>query len=163
MPSFADDTNRVSFLELDVYMRNVLLRDTDVMSMAHGLEVRVPFLDHEVVEVVAAMPGGAKLQRGLAKPLLAGAMRDLLPSDVAGRDKRGFELPFAVWLRGTLHDHVRDCLLDPTFGGPVSDVLDHSVMPDVWSRFEGGKGHWTRPWALYALKAWSDEHLSCTG
>src|SRR5205823_851520 len=55
-----DEVNAVSYLELTQYMRNVLLRDADVMSMAHSLEVRVPFLDHELVELVAGLPGGYK-------------------------------------------------------------------------------------------------------
>src|SRR5581483_8412315 len=65
-----DDVNRVSYLELRNYMLNTLLRDTDCMSMAHGLEIRVPLLDHKLVEFLFALPASLKMQRGLAKHLL---------------------------------------------------------------------------------------------
>jgi asparagine synthase (glutamine-hydrolysing) len=154
-----DHTNRVSYLELNHYLRNVLLRDTDVMSMAHSLEVRVPFLDHELVELVAGLPGALKTQGSAPKPLLVEAVADLLPADVAQRPKMGFTLPFTVWLRGVLRDRVESALLDPGFGGPVGDLLDHATVREVWYRFLDGKAEWIRPWSLYAIKVWGETKL----
>ena len=146
----------VSRLELEVYMRNVLLRDTDVMSMAHSLEVRVPFLDHRVVEFVAALPAELKERRGeTPKPLLLGALGDLLPREIVHRPKMGFTLPFAAWLRGALRDEVRDVLLDPAAGGQAGELLGPAAVSGVWSRFEAGKAEWVRPWSLYVLKKWA--------
>src|SRR6185437_6947525 len=88
-----DDVNRVSYLELRNYMLNTLLRDTDCMSMAHGLEIRVPLLDHKLVEFLFALPASLKMQRGLGKHLLVNAVKDLLPPAVVHRPKRGFTLP----------------------------------------------------------------------
>ncbi len=151
-----DHTNRVSYLELDRYLRNVLLRDTDVMSMAHGLEVRVPFLDHELVELVAGLPGELKTRGTTPKSLLVEAVADLLPAEIARRPKRGFTLPLAVWLRGVLRGRLEAALLDPGFGGPVADLLDHTAVAEVWDRFLEGRAEWIRPWSIYALKVWAE-------
>ena len=83
-------------------MRDVLLRDADVMSMAHGLEVRVPLLDQDVVELVARLPGEFKLDAHRDKGLLVDAIGDVLPPAVTRRPKMGFTLPFQAWLRGPL-------------------------------------------------------------
>lgn len=96
----ARDVNDISRRELAGYMRNQLLRDADVMSMAHGLEVRVPLLDQELVEQVARLPGDFKTDGRRLKPLLVDAVRDLLPDAVVERPKAGFTLPFETWLRG---------------------------------------------------------------
>jgi asparagine synthase (glutamine-hydrolysing) len=154
-----DELNEVSRLELAVYMRNVLLRDSDVMSMAHSLEIRVPFLDHHVVEEVAALGGRWKTSRNSPKPLLVDALADLLPHEVVHRKKMGFTLPFADWLRGTLRDRVGSVLIDPEYGGQVADGLDPRAVQDVWERFVAGETQWQRPWALYVLKAWGERHL----
>src|SRR5207302_7039764 len=80
--------------ELRTYTLNQLLRDTDVMSMAHSLEVRVPLLDHCLVEAVLGLPGEAHGKSPFPKPLLATALRDLLPGTISERrDKQGFVFP----------------------------------------------------------------------
>jgi asparagine synthase (glutamine-hydrolysing) len=154
-----NELNELSRLELTVYMRNVLLRDSDVMSMAHGLEIRVPFLDHHVVEAAAAMSGRWKTPRRTPKPLLVDAVADLLPREVVHRKKMGFILPFADWLRGTLRNRVESVLLDHDYGGQVASSLDHQAVADVWRRFLAGETQWHRPWALYTLKSWGERHL----
>jgi asparagine synthase (glutamine-hydrolysing) len=162
--SWADPANQTSFLELDQYMRNILLRDTDVMSMAHGLEVRVPFLDHELVGFVAGLPGAQKVHGPTPKPLLVEALRDLLPAEVVNRRKMGFVLPFGHWLRGALRERIESALLDPGFGGPLTGLLDHAAVAEIWRRFLDGRTEWVRPWSIYALKAWTEELGSrCSG
>jgi asparagine synthase (glutamine-hydrolysing) len=155
-----DQINELSRLELEVFMRNVLLRDSDVMSMAHGLEIRVPLLDHHVVEAVAAMSGHWKTSRQGPKPLLVDALADLLPHEVVHRRKMGFTFPFEEWLRGTLRDRVESVLADRDYGGQVADNLDGQVVAEVWRRFLAGETQWHRPWALYVLKAWGERHAA---
>ncbi|MGH9551928.1 MAG: asparagine synthase (glutamine-hydrolyzing), partial [Terriglobales bacterium] len=70
-----DPTNRVSYLEARCYMLNTLLRDSDVMSMAHGLELRVPLIDHQLADKLMALPGAWKLDGNVPKPLLVGALK----------------------------------------------------------------------------------------
>jgi asparagine synthase (glutamine-hydrolysing) len=155
-----DDFNRVSYYETHHYLRNVLLRDTDGMSMAHGLEVREPLLDHRLVEFATSLDGPTKRGRGShLKPLLAAAVMDDLPAAITGRrEKMGFVLPFARWLGRELRAEVEATLLDPRRGGAIADVLDPAAVAGVWRRFQRGEAAWVRPWALYVLKEWGERH-----
>ncbi len=154
-----DAVNGTSYLELTHYMRDVLLHDTDVMSMAHGLEVRVPFLDHKLVEFCAGLPGKLKQERATPKPLLTEAVLDLLPDGARRRKKMGFTLPFSVWLRGPLRHEVESVLHDRHVGGQIAEAIDHDLIARVWGRFLDGKAEWVRPWSLYVLKMWGERHL----
>lgn len=139
-----------TLLDLAGYTRDVLLRDTDCMSMAHGLEVRVPYLDHVLVEFVLRLPTEVRAAPG--KGLLAETARDLLPPVVPARHKRGFVLPFDRWLRGPLRHEVA-----ATFSAPphaVAMLLDQTEMMRLWRRFFGGGTSWHGVWALYALCRW---------
>lgn len=91
----ADPRDQVSACELSRYMRNQLLKDSDVMSMAHGLELRVPFVDRMLFERVAAVPADTRLQSG--KRLLTQAVPEV-PEWVANAPKRGFLFPYQKWL-----------------------------------------------------------------
>ncbi len=108
-----DPINAHSLLELSLYLANMLLRDTDQMSMAHALEVREPLLDHVLVETVAALPGSLKLtaRRGL-KALLLEALPAPLPRRMLDRPKMGFVFPWEDWLRGRLKPYLADILAD---------------------------------------------------
>jgi asparagine synthase (glutamine-hydrolysing) len=88
-----------SYLDLSFYMHNQLLRDTDFMSMKHSVEVRVPFLDHKLVEYVSSLPISLKLGGNKPKSLLIEAVEGLLPKEVWERKKMGFTFPFAEWLK----------------------------------------------------------------
>ena len=94
-----DPINRVSYLEARCYMLNTLLRDSDVMSMAHGLELRVPLIDHPLADKLMALPGTWKLDGNMPKPLLVGALKGALPDEIVHRKKQGFTLPWERWLR----------------------------------------------------------------
>lgn len=154
-----DRVNAVSLMELSSYMRNVLLRDSDVMSMAHSLEIRVPFLDHVLVEFVASLPGASKMRSSRAKPLLVDALEGLLPREIIRRKKMGFTMPFSHWMRGGLRDTVEMTLLDRDLGGQVAVALDHRVVKAVWHDFLEGRTSWSRPWALYVAKTWGERNL----
>src|SRR5258706_12543520 len=92
----------VSWLEMRCYMASTLLRDTDSVSMARSLEVRVPLLDTPLVEFVGALPDAARRREGTAKALLNEAIGDLLPQEILTQKKRTFTLPWEQWLRGPL-------------------------------------------------------------
>ena len=101
-----DPFNQVSLFELSAYLRHMLLRDADVFSMAHGLEVRVPLLDHRLVELVAQMPGSFKQRDARPKPLLLDAVGPRLPALAWARGKQGFTFPWDGWLRGPLRQRA---------------------------------------------------------
>ena len=94
-----DGVAQLSRLELRGYMANTLLRDTDAVTMHHGLELRVPFLDNDLVDLLLRLPSAYKVIPGRTKPLLLDAMASLLPVVIQQAPKRGFELPLASWLK----------------------------------------------------------------
>ncbi len=153
----ADDIfNQISYLETVHYLQNMLLRDTDMMSMAHPLEVRVPFMDHRLVEMMFQIPG--KEKTGVAKSLLINSMKSLLPEPVWRRKKMGFTFPFEVWMRGALRPEMESVLLSKT--KLLDGLVSQKAVENVWNDFLSGKSSWSRPWALYVLKAWVDKNLS---
>ncbi len=152
-----DAISQVSYLEMNCYMLNTLLRDTDGMSMAHGLEVRVPLLDHKVAEKLFAMPGAWRVSQSSPKPLLVGATRGRLPASIVQRGKRGFTLPFEHWLRGELRTEVEN-VLQSAESSPLAEVLDNRSVSEVWRDFLAGETSWSRPWSLYVLMLWCGAH-----
>lgn len=146
----------ISYLELRTYMLNTLLRDTDSVSMRHSLEVRVPFLDHRLVEFIAALPDSAK-KGGTPKALLAESVRDLVPVEALNHAKRTFTLPWEHWLRGELGAEVASRLsaLTPS----LALVLDGEMAKTVWRQFLRGRTNWARPWSLFVLNEWVRKHI----
>jgi asparagine synthase (glutamine-hydrolysing) len=139
----------VSRAELLTYTHHQLLRDTDVMSMAHSLEVRVPLLDHRLVEGVLGLPEAARRDGGPAKGLLRRAVADLLPAAVRDRrDKQGFVFPFDAWLRGPLRRTCRE------WQAGLTGLLRPEAVARVQDAYEAGRLHWSRAWALAALQGW---------
>jgi len=142
--------DRVSALELQRYMPNQLLRDTDVFSMAHSIEVRVPFLDHILVQYVASLSASMKL--GTRKRLLRQAMQDVLPSNITSSRKQGFALPWRPWLEGPLGNEIQARLREAY--PQVDDVINPTEVERIWQRFRQGKASWSQVWTLTILVLW---------
>jgi asparagine synthase (glutamine-hydrolysing) len=154
-----DPVNRVSYLEARCYMLNTLLRDSDFMSMAHGLEVRVPLIDHRLARYILALPGSWKLDSRTPKPLLVRALGGQLPDQIVHRPKRGFTLPFEHWLRDALRPVVEETLRN--IGDSVlGTFINQRAARGVWQDFLEGRTSWSRPWSLYVLQRWCQQHLS---
>ena len=141
----------ISRAELRTYTHHQLLRDTDVMSMAHSLEVRVPLLDVELVEAVLRLPTALKVNGLLGpKPLLNRAVGEQLPDVVRQRrDKQGFTFPLDPWLQGPLRAQARSIVDSLQSKG----WLRGAAIQQVFEDYEAGKVHWSRLWALVALGA----------
>ena len=152
-----DSVNRVSYLESRCYMRNTLLRDADFMSMAHGLELRVPFLDRALVEACFRIPGANKLRGRLPKALLLRSLGVELPAEIVQRPKRGFTLPFERWLRGEMRAVVEQSL---TRENSAASVLNRAAVCAVWRRFLARETTWSRPWSLFVLEEWCRRNLT---
>jgi asparagine synthase (glutamine-hydrolysing) len=142
-----DDYARVSWAELTGYMRRMLLRDADQMSMAVSLELRVPFLDHELVEYVLGLPEAAKKRYPGPKGLLVEACRDLLPPSVYRRPKAGFILPMKVWMLGPLASFVAEGLRETV----SRRLLPQALVNEINAAFQRGRLHWTRVWSIVVL------------
>jgi asparagine synthase (glutamine-hydrolysing) len=152
-----DAFTAISWMETRSYLVNTLLRDTDSMSMAHSLEVRVPFLDHPLVEFVNALPEKQKQYNGTQKVLLVDALEDLLPPEVVHQPKRGFTFPWANWLRGPLKESVANGLSE--LSPALQDALDQEKTGAVWTSYLNGHTSWSRPWSIYVLNEWTKRHL----
>jgi asparagine synthase (glutamine-hydrolysing) len=172
-PCAHDLIARVSRLDLKGYMAHRLLRDMDAMSMAHSLEVRVPLIDHRLVEFAYALPGSYKYQpRGTAPPggereasyrqmgakrILIESVRDLLPVGYEDRPKTGFHLPMASWMKGALRPAVEDLL------GKASvqrrGLFRPETVAGLLAGFHRGAVPWHQVWALAALELWQRQVL----
>ena len=144
--------SKISRAELKLYTHNQLLRDTDIMSMAHSLEVRVPFLDVRLVEMLLRLPAAIKNHQPekhhTPKPLLVQALQGILPTAVKQRqDKKGFTFPFALWLEKHLQEETQNRLqLVKTQGW-----LNAKAVDELYLAYQAGHVHWSRIWALVAL------------
>ncbi len=109
----ADLLDRTLSVDVQTYLPDDLLVKMDIATMAHGLEARSPFLDHEVMELAAALPPRCKLRGRVGKVLLKSLLAPLLPPELLRRPKMGFGVPLDHWFRGPLRDLLRDTLLSP--------------------------------------------------
>lgn len=143
--------SRIGISEMYGYMQNVLLRDTDQMTMSHALEVRVPFLDHELVEYVSQVPDPIKYPHS-PKKLLTESFDDLLPDEIVDRPKMGFVLPWESWLKNELRQYCEERLLWLA----RTDYFEAEVLMKMWGDFVGDKGKitWSRIWPLVTLADW---------
>jgi asparagine synthase (glutamine-hydrolysing) len=123
--------DKISFFELNMYMKNQLLRDTDVFGMANSLEIRVPFLDKELVDYVLRIKPKEKYDKHINKIILADATRSLLPDEIIDRPKMGFTLPFEYWFR--------------------KNINKFELSVDIKDKFMNKQLHWSRVWALLVL------------
>jgi asparagine synthase (glutamine-hydrolysing) len=140
--SSAELSGAVAFnhLEFKRYLHDQLLRDTDVFSMAHSIEARVPFLDHVLVECAASLNAAQKVGNGINKPLLVGAVDDPLLYAAGGARKKGFSFPMDRWMKDSADD-----LEDMAVSG---QVLNQDAVRALWKSFRAGHLHWSRAWAL---------------
>ena len=150
-----DPINRVAYLEARCYMLNTLLRDSDVMSMAHGLELRVPLIDHQLADKMLALPGSWKLDSRVPKPLLIAALKGALPNEIVYRRKQGLILPFERWLRENLRPGV-EAALQNISQVPLGPLLDRDSVRQIWDDFPSQPTSLSRVWSLYVLQRWCE-------
>jgi asparagine synthase (glutamine-hydrolysing) len=170
----ASAIERVTALATRGYLANQLLRDIDAVSMAHSLEVRVPYLDTVVVDTALSLPDAAKLgdvsgadpfgltyrQTG-AKRVLIDVGKRWLPPEFDVQRKRGFAMPFADWLRGPMHDVMHDAL-DPR-SVRARGLLDPTAVATIRDRFDRREVGWAEPWLVMMLELWCREVLDTGG
>lgn len=139
--------SKYSLAEIGTYMQNTLLRDTDQMSMAVALEVRVPFLDYKLVEYVLGVRDKFKFPH-TPKKLLVDALGDLLPQEIVHRRKMGFVLPWPVWMKNELRGF---CLENLRNLAPIG--INDIEINRLWAAFEKGDPGvtWSRIWPLVVL------------
>lgn len=154
-----DPINRMLYADLRIGLPGDMLVKVDRMSMAHGLEVRCPMLDHRVVAAAFAMPGAWKLQAGRGKAVLRDAFADMLPAEVFERPKRGFEIPIGQWLTGPLRG-MAEAAVDPErlrdLGFEATDLPARWLADLDTRRRETSEKLWT----LIAYQAWAEREVA---
>jgi asparagine synthase (glutamine-hydrolysing) len=153
-----DPLSRIQYVDIKTYLPDDILAKVDRASMAHSLEVRVPLLDHEVMEYSASIPARYKLQGGAGKYIFKKALKVLLPEDILYRPKMGFRLPLAQWFRGdlkqTFEQHV---LAKDAF---LADLFDPSPIRRWWEQHQRGTRDYAQHlWALLMLECWGERFI----
>ncbi|HEU5322138.1 MAG TPA: asparagine synthase (glutamine-hydrolyzing), partial [Methylomirabilota bacterium] len=150
-----DPLTRMTFSDLAMYLPDDLLVLTDRLSMAHSLEVRAPFLDHELLEFVATIPASLKIRGWTKKYLLKRAFAPLLPAHILHRKKKGFSIPLAAWFRGPLRSFLLDGLAAPRLKR-LGLFDERWVARLVDEHLACRQNHENKLWALLVFTVWHD-------
>jgi asparagine synthase (glutamine-hydrolysing) len=133
-----DVLSKIFYLDLKTFLVDDILTKVDRASMANSLEVRVPLLDHKVVEFAYSLPLHIKLRHGQSKYVLRNTMRHLLPRELLNLKKKGFRIPIVPWMQGNLRSWTEDILLGNSATTPF---VDPAGVAEVWQWFQGGRNH----------------------
>jgi asparagine synthase (glutamine-hydrolysing) len=151
-----DLLSRIQYLDIKTYLPDDILAKVDRASMAVSLEVRAPFLDHHLMEHLAAMPSSLKLRRGTGKYILKKAMKAVLPDEILYRKKQGFAVPLHRWFRNELKDLAHDSLFRTT-----DDIFDRKFLKKLWEQHQSG--HYDRSshlWSILMFRKWQETFAS---
>lgn len=145
----------VSYVEIKSYLQNVLLRDTDQMSMAVALEVREPFLDYNLIELALSINDRTKFPHS-PKKLLVDSLSDLLPNEIVNRPKMGFTLPWQFWLKNELKTFAEKNITELAH----YNFCKKNAVLNLWHRFLNNDPTvtWSRLWHLIVLNSWIDKN-----
>jgi len=142
----------IQYLDLKTYLVGDINTKVDRASMAHSLEVREPLMDHELVEWLATLPSGLKIQGNEGKYLLKKAMEPYLPNEVLYRPKMGFAVPLARWFRGPLKQRVRDAVLGETLA--ATGIFNREYLQHLVDAHQSGARDYSAPlWSLLMFEA----------
>ena len=152
---FAESAMKV---DIQTYLPYDLLVKMDIATMAHSLEARSPFLDHRFMEYAAMIPFDLKLHHFTSKYILKKALSELLPPAIMHRGKQGFAIPIGEWVRGQLHDYVRDILLDAVTAGRGYFKRQY-IRSLLKEHMEHKTDNGYKIWTLLMLELWHREFL----
>lgn len=147
-----DPLSIVQYLDMKTYLVGDILTKVDRASMAHSLEVRVPLLDHKLVEWVSGLPASLKLHHHEGKYIFKKALEDYLPKEVLYRNKMGFSVPLAKWFRGELRDRVRQSLLGKTLA--ETNIFNMDFIEEMLDQHQSGRRDYSAPlWTLLMFES----------
>lgn len=153
----ADDVTKMQYVDIHTWMAGDILLKADRMSMAHSLELRVPFLDKEVCELATKIPTRFRVNRENTKFAMRQAAMDHLPKEVADKKKLGFPVPIRVWLReDAYYNKVKDAFFSETaqtffHQGPLLRLLEEHRA--------GHKDHSRKIWTVYMFLVWYEQYF----
>jgi asparagine synthase (glutamine-hydrolysing) len=147
-----DPLSLIQYLDMKTYLPGDILTKVDRASMAHALEVRVPLLDHELVEWISGLSSSIKLKNGEGKYIFKKSMERHLPHDILYRKKQGFAVPLAAWFRGPLRQRVRESLLGPILTG--TGIFNTAFLAEIVEQHESGRRDYSAPiWTTLMFEA----------
>lgn len=147
-----DALSLIQYLDMKTYLVGDILTKVDRASMAHSLEVRVPLLDHELVEWVSGLPASLKLRNQEGKYILKKSLEPHLPHDVLYRRKMGFAVPLASWFRGPLRERVSTALLGNTLAD--TGIFDMEFIKKMLDQHQSGRRDYSASiWTLLMFEA----------
>jgi asparagine synthase (glutamine-hydrolysing) len=156
----ADDPLRgMIAADIAVMLPDDFLTKVDRASMAVGLEVRPPLVDHELLELAARIPSRWKIRNGETKFIFKQLLRNSVPASILDRPKQGFDIPVDQWLRGPLREMFESSVLDRS--ARMGDFIDQSVARNLYQAHQRGLGrHGNALWSLLIFGRWAEKHLS---
>ncbi len=154
---YEDRITRLQYLDLKLYLQESILVKVDRASMACSLEVRAPFLDHELVELMMSLPSRLKLRRLTSKYILKKAMKNWLPDEVINRPKKGFGVPVAKWVKGPLKELFED-LLSPDRIKREGFLNPEYVTTLLQDHLANKKDNRKQLWTLLVLELWVNRY-----
>jgi len=142
----------IQYLDMKTYLPGDILTKVDRASMAHALEVRVPLLDHKLVEWISGLPPELKLKGSEGKYLFKKAMEKYLPQDILYRKKQGFAVPLAAWFRGPLRERVQQALLGPNLA--ATGIFNQDFLRQMVEQHLSGRRDYSAPiWTVLMFEA----------
>jgi len=155
-----ENINDILYADMNLVLPNDMLTKVDLMSMANGLEVRVPFLDFEFVNFVFSLPAEYKIKGSVRKRIVKDAFRDFLPKQLYNRPKKGFEVPLLKWFRNEMKSLIVDDLLSEKFI-EEQDVFDYREIDKLKQQLfspNPGDIH-ARIWGLIVFQWWWRKYM----
>jgi len=148
-----DFISRMAQLDLSTYLVDGVLTKVDRASMANSLEVRVPILDHKVVELASTIPSSMKIGKSGQKLIFKDAMEDALPKEIVNHKKQGFSVPMSTWFRESLRDYLSDTLLSSE--AKINDYFCKDEIRTIVSNHNKGfRDYSSKIWSLLFLEEW---------
>jgi asparagine synthase (glutamine-hydrolysing) len=153
-----DPLSLVQYLDMKTYLPGDILTKVDRASMAHALEVRVPLLDHELVEWISGLPSSIKLKGSEGKYIFKKSLEGDLSHDILYRDKMGFGVPIGQWFRGPLRDALRRTLLGPTLAS--TGIFNMAFVAEMIEHHQSGRRDYSAPlWSLLMFESFLRQSL----
>jgi len=153
-----DPLSMIQYLDMKTYLPGDILTKVDRASMAHALEVRVPLLDHKLVEWISGLPPEMKLKGSEGKYIFKKSMEKYLPHDILYRRKQGFAVPLAAWFRGPLRERVQQALLGPTLAD--TGIFNQDYLRELVEQHLSGRRDYSAPiWTLLMFEAFLKKEM----
>lgn len=153
-----DPLSMIQYLDMKTYLPGDILTKVDRASMAHALEVRVPLLDHKLVEWISGLPPEMKLKGSEGKYIFKKSMEKYLPHDILYRKKQGFAVPLASWFRGPLRERVQQALLGPTLAD--TGMFNQAFLREIVEQHLSGRRDYSAPiWTLLMFEAFLKKEM----